>query len=202
MLLSGNSQTAKHIEPDNNNAVAAAQRTPNGSQCLGAGGDMGTTPASCPVFEPAAVAMKTVEPLTSALPGASSPFGKIQLSVQYNMQRSVLVVTVHQCRNLIPCDKDNLADPYIRIFVMPDHSSATRKRTKMVKNNLNPSFEEKFEWPMSIADAGIRALDVAVKNDVTLFSKSRTAMGHVVIGLSSFRDLSSLTTAWYDLVDS
>jgi len=47
-------------------------------------------------------------------------------------------------RNLIPCDKDNLADPYVRVYVMPDHSSETKRKTKLVKNTLNPLFDERL----------------------------------------------------------
>jgi len=46
-------------------------------------------------------------------------------------------------RNLIPCDKDSLADPYVRMYVLPDHSSETKRKTKLVKNSLNPVFNER-----------------------------------------------------------
>jgi len=49
----------------------------------------------------------------------------------------------HFFRNLIPSDKDNLADPYVRIYVMPDHSSETKRKTKLMKNSLNPAFDER-----------------------------------------------------------
>ena len=45
-------------------------------------------------------------------------------------------------RNLIPCDKDNLADPYVRIYLLPDRSN--KKKTKLVKNSLSPIFDETY----------------------------------------------------------
>ena len=42
-------------------------------------------------------------------------------------------------RNLIPCDNDNLADPYVRLYLLPDKS---KKKTQTQKNNLSPIFDE------------------------------------------------------------
>jgi len=53
---------------------------------------------------------------------------------------------------------------------------------------------------MPINEASSRSLDIAVKNDVTLFSKSRTDMGNVVVDLSRMGDLLKATSEWYDVV--
>jgi len=52
---------------------------------------------------------------------------------------------------------------------------------------------------MTFDEAQSSALDIAVKNDVGLFSKSRTDMGRVVVRLSDLGDISNPTTAWYDV---
>jgi len=51
---------------------------------------------------------------------------------------------------------------------------------------------------MTLAEAQSSALDIAVKNDVGLFSSSRTEMGQVVVTLSDLGDITQPTTAWYD----
>jgi hypothetical protein len=137
-----------------------------------------------------------------SMPFRESKFGRINLTIRYSTLRGHLVIVIHECRNLIPCDKDNLADPYVRVYLLPDRSSATKKRTKMIKNDLNPEFDETLEWPMSADDAARRKLDIAIKNDVTLFSKSRTDMGSVIVDLSKIADLTQATNAWYDLNDA
>jgi len=134
-------------------------------------------------------------------PTRQSKWGKIRLTVRYSTHRGQLVVVVHECEGLIPCDKDNLADPYVRIYVLPDSMKSTKKKTKMIKNSLAPVFDETFEWTMTLADASSRALDISVKNDVTLFSKSRADMGSVIVDLSRIGDLLQATTAWFDLHD-
>jgi len=47
-----------------------------------------------------------------------------------------------QCRNLIACDEDDdTSDPYVRVYLNSDKRN--RKKTKVVKNELNPVFDEK-----------------------------------------------------------
>jgi len=46
------------------------------------------------------------------------------------------------CRNLIACDSDNLADPYVRLYLLPERSSSSKRKTLTLKNNLNPVYDE------------------------------------------------------------
>jgi len=62
----------------------------------------------------------------------------------------------------------------------------------------NVIFVCSFEWPMTLAEAQSSALDIAVKNDVGLFSSSRTEMGRVVVNLSDVGEISQ--REWYVLV--
>jgi hypothetical protein len=134
--------------------------------------------------------------------GSEKKFGSIQLTIRYSVTKSQLVVVVHQCRNLIPCDaSDNLADPYVRLFLLPDQSSKKCK-TEVIKNNLNPVFDEQFEWSVSRTDVVKRTLEVSVKNHVGFsLKKDRVNMGQLRIDLSSFNDISTAITDWYDLLD-
>ena len=44
--------------------------------------------------------------------------------------------------DLIACDSDGLADPYVRAYLLPDKSRSSRRRTDIQKNTLAPEFEE------------------------------------------------------------
>jgi len=48
-----------------------------------------------------------------------------------------------------------------------------------------------------MVDLSSQALDIAVKNDIGLFSKSRTAMGHIVVPLTILGDPAQARTEWY-----
>ena len=60
------------------------------------------------------------------------------------------------------------------------------------------SITGRFEWPLTLADLSSHSLDIAVKNDIGLFSKSRTAMGHIVVPLSILSDPAQARTEWYE----
>ncbi|EDO32931.1 predicted protein [Nematostella vectensis] len=126
--------------------------------------------------------------------------GDVYLTIRYDSQGSKLIVTDMKARDLMPCDSDGLADPYMRSYVLPDKSKSNRRRTDIAKNTLSPSFDEKFEWMIPEAQLKDRTLDVTVKNDVSFFSKSKTSMGQVLIDLGKL-DLSKPISAWYMLRD-
>ncbi|XP_013391900.1 extended synaptotagmin-2-like isoform X2 [Lingula anatina] len=99
---------------------------------------------------------------------------------------------------LIPPDDSNLADPFVRLYLLPDRHLHTKKKTQVHKCNLNPIFDETFEFAVNQRDAQQRTLDIAVKNSVGVFSKGKHDMGRVYIDLSEL-DLNKATTAWYNL---
>ena len=55
-----------------------------------------------------------------------------------------LEVEILRCRNLPPMDPNGLADPYVKIYVIPDEPRNTKQTTAVVKKTLNPDFNEIF----------------------------------------------------------
>lgn len=49
-------------------------------------------------------------------------------------------------RGLQPCDSDGLADPYVRMYLLPEKSKSSRRKTEVVKNSLEPKFNERYVW--------------------------------------------------------
>ena len=51
---------------------------------------------------------------------------------------------MHECRNLPPMDPNGLADPYVKLRLYPDSSSAIKQKTERKDGTLNPTFNEEF----------------------------------------------------------
>ncbi|GFN89709.1 extended synaptotagmin-like protein 2 [Plakobranchus ocellatus] len=126
--------------------------------------------------------------------------GRVQMTFRYSQQRERLVIVVHKCSSLQPVEGDskNLADPYVRMYLLPDKSSSSKKKTKVVKDELNPVFDETFEYSVSETELARRTLEVTVKNEVGMFSSSKTFMGTLLLDLSTL-DISRAVTNWFDL---
>ncbi|KTG34436.1 hypothetical protein cypCar_00028507 [Cyprinus carpio] len=121
--------------------------------------------------------------------------GQIKLSLSFQKK---LTVTIHACRGLVTSSKDSL-DTYVSLILLPDKSKATKRKTTVKKKNLNPEFNERFEFDMSVEDAQRRELSVSVKNASSSFmTRDKDVIGQVQIELGHV-DLVSGVTEWFDL---
>uniref|UniRef100_A0A8D2JB81 Extended synaptotagmin 1 n=1 Tax=Varanus komodoensis TaxID=61221 RepID=A0A8D2JB81_VARKO len=101
---------------------------------------------------------------------SDSPLGQLHLTVWYNMDARRLIVIVHACRNLKSSAKDT-PDPYVSLILLPDKSRVTKRKTTVRKKTLNPEFNEKFEWDLSLEEAQRRKLEAYIKNSVSFMSR-------------------------------
>ncbi|KAM4024644.1 extended synaptotagmin-3 isoform 2-T2 [Anomaloglossus baeobatrachus] len=124
--------------------------------------------------------------------------GEVNVSVRYASLRRCLIVSVNGCRNLLQCSHHG-ADPYVRIYLLPDRRWASRKKTTVKKKTLNPIYNEKFEFLVSLEDAKKRTLDIAVKNNRPFGSQERKEMGKTVVDLSR-EDIEQGFTDWFELM--
>ncbi|KAM3604794.1 uncharacterized protein V6R79_016288 [Siganus canaliculatus] len=125
------------------------------------------------------------------------PLGEVQLTVRHSSQRNKLIVVVHACRNLIAFT-DHGSDPYIRLYLLPDKRRSGRRKTHTFKKNLNPVYDQTFEFTVSLVELHRRTLDVAVKNGGGLLSKHKGLLGKVLVDLTH-EDISKGWTQWYEL---
>ncbi|XP_026068796.1 extended synaptotagmin-1 isoform X1 [Carassius auratus] len=121
--------------------------------------------------------------------------GHIKISLSFQKK---LTVIIHACRGLVTSSKDSL-DTYVSLILLPDKSKATKRKTSVKKKSLNPEFNERFEFDMSVEDAQRRELSVCVKNASSSFmNRDKDLIGQVQIDLGH-ADLISGVTEWYDL---
>uniref|UniRef100_A0A3B5ANA2 Extended synaptotagmin-like protein 1a n=1 Tax=Stegastes partitus TaxID=144197 RepID=A0A3B5ANA2_9TELE len=106
--------------------------------------------------------------------------GQVKLTIGYSSEENRLFITVHSCRALAACSKDG-ADPYVSFILLPDKKATTKRRTATKKRDLNPEFNERFDFDFSLEESTQRRLDLSVKNSVSFMSRERELIGKVFI---------------------
>uniref|UniRef100_A0A671Z2A6 Extended synaptotagmin 2 n=1 Tax=Sparus aurata TaxID=8175 RepID=A0A671Z2A6_SPAAU len=152
----------------------------SGSQQYLAGGKEPTPSIASDISNPYAVQelQTRIQQLQNGSGPSHFPLGEIQLTVRHSSQRNKLIVVVHACRNLIAFT-DHGSDPYVRLYLLPDKRRSGRRKTHTFKKNLNPVYDQTFEFTVSLVELHRRTLDVAVKNGGGLLSKHKGLLGKV-----------------------
>ncbi|OPJ69977.1 hypothetical protein AV530_008462 [Patagioenas fasciata monilis] len=122
------------------------------------------------------------------------PLGRLQLTLWYHGDERKLVAIVHGCRKLRGVSKE-LPDPYVSLVLLPDRSRSTKRKTGVQKKTLNPDFNERFEWDVSLDEASRRKLEAQVKSTVSFMSREKEVLGKLHLDLAQV-DLSEGGTHW------
>ncbi|CAH0389985.1 unnamed protein product [Bemisia tabaci] len=120
--------------------------------------------------------------------------GSLKLSMQY--QRGIFVVMVHHIKELSALPTGQEPSTYVKVYLLPDPSKMTKRKTKVVRKNCHPSFMEMLEYRMPIEMIQTRVLQATVWNHDTL--QENEFLGGVTIPLQNL-DLSKETVSWHTL---
>uniref|UniRef100_UPI00398F4EE9 extended synaptotagmin-1 n=1 Tax=Pristiophorus japonicus TaxID=55135 RepID=UPI00398F4EE9 len=148
--------------------------------------------ANIPASESASSELDLRQRMNRKMDVSESP--QIKLTLQYIMQHGRLLLVVHSCRNLKLHSKE-IPDPYVSLILLPDKNRVTKRKTNVKKKTINPGYNDKFDFEISLEEAQKRKLDLTVKNSVSFMSKE---IGKLHIDLSLL-DLTQEITQWFDL---
>ncbi|CAH2068522.1 unnamed protein product, partial [Iphiclides podalirius] len=122
--------------------------------------------------------------------------GRIQLKVYFDITALQLLVTVVSASGLSPRADGSPRCPYAKIFLLPDKSEKSKRRTKTLANTLEPRWNQTFVY------CGIRVTDIKKRSlEVTVWDLNRYGpndfLGEVLLDLDSV--LMNHEPSWYFL---
>ncbi|CAH2099996.1 unnamed protein product [Euphydryas editha] len=110
--------------------------------------------------------------------------GRIQLKVYFDIPALQLLVTVVSATGLSPRSDGSPRCPYAKVFLLPDKSEKSKRRTKTLANTLEPRWNQTFVY------CGIRITDIKKRTlEVTVWDLNRYGpndfLGEVLLDLDN-----------------
>ncbi len=118
-----------------------------------------------------------------------------------SLDKGTLNILIKEAKNLPPINSNGLADAAVKCYLLPNRSSSGKRKTGVIKNSLNPVFEEKFEfYRVSLNDLlKERVLEVTVWD----YDKhSNNFIGGLRVGGSPGRSSHHPPQEWMDSIGS
>ncbi len=118
----------------------------------------------------------------NSLASSTNQYGQVLIMTQYDQKRSVLIVAVKMAKDLIVPDGKETStacslDSFARIMIVPDRKKKTKRKTRIFKESLNPTWNESFEFSdMNLSDVRLKSIDLLVKNSKSLFSRESNVL--------------------------
>ncbi|NXA22741.1 DOC2B protein, partial [Ibidorhyncha struthersii] len=106
-------------------------------------GAYGTTPTEQPVKYQAPEEVVDPEGYES---DDCTTLGTLDFSLLYDQENNALHCTINKAKGLKPMDHNGLADPYVKLHLLPGASKANKLRTKTLRNTLNPTWNETLTY--------------------------------------------------------
>ncbi|XP_076289347.1 phosphatidylinositol-4-phosphate 3-kinase catalytic subunit Pi3K68D isoform X2 [Lasioglossum baleicum] len=120
--------------------------------------------------------------------------GQIKMSLHYT--RGAFYVMVHHARALPKVANGQEPNTYVKVYLKPDPTKKTKRKTKVVKKNCHPSFMEMLEYRMSLDVIKERTLEATIWNHDTL--QENEFLGGIRLPLGRM-ELTNEIIEWFSL---
>uniref|UniRef100_A0A8C4NLX8 Synaptotagmin-like 4 n=1 Tax=Eptatretus burgeri TaxID=7764 RepID=A0A8C4NLX8_EPTBU len=89
--------------------------------------------------------------------------GDLLCSLVYEYKIGMFCVNIHKCRNLAVANtKVNASNPYVKTYLLPDKSRASKRKTSIKQATLDPIYNETLKYPISQSQLVTRTLQFSV----------------------------------------
>ena len=147
--------------------------------------------------------LAVTDPLGGTLvvrPGPATPEkqnGRLQVKTVFNQERLELIVTVLEAAGISSRVNGQHRNPYAKIFLLPDRTEKSKRRTKTVNNTNKPIWNQSFVYsPIRSSELDNRNLEVTVW-DFDRFGTNDDFLGEVIIELQ--HSIITEEPEWYHL---
>ncbi|XP_061764139.1 rabphilin-3A [Nerophis ophidion] len=134
-------KSAERPPPSSDNRNETTPPRPAAVQKASSGIEPAAGPA--PPRPPAAAAQQEDDDYDS---DDATTLGSLEFSVVYEQERHELHCCIIKAKGLKPMDSNGLADPYVKLHLLPGASKSNKLRTKTLKNTLNPVWNESLVY--------------------------------------------------------
>ncbi|CAH1098442.1 unnamed protein product [Psylliodes chrysocephalus] len=107
-------------------------------------------------------------------------FGDINLTMRYSLQRQRLIVVIHRVSNLCFEDPTEYKDIYVKLYILPGKCKATKRKTKVLKNVREATFDKRFEFLVAQNEINDKYLEISVIEEKVIKNE---ILGQVIVEL-------------------
>ncbi|XP_067862430.1 rabphilin-3A [Heptranchias perlo] len=107
-----------------------------------------TAPSTAPVLTPSSRQQQQPEDEDEDVYDSdeATTLGALEFSLIYDQVNNALHCTIIKAKGLKPMDSNGLADPYVKIHLLPGASKSNKLRTKTLRNTRNPVWNERLTY--------------------------------------------------------
>ncbi|NXE80214.1 SYTL3 protein, partial [Cochlearius cochlearius] len=132
--------------------------------------------------------------------GKANITGEIEFAIRYIFKACILEICIRGCKNLAYGEeKKKKCNPYVKVYLLPDKSPRSKRKTAVKKSTVDPVFNETLKYKIEYSQLGSRQLQISVWHAGAL--KHRVFLGEVLIPLAAwnFEDNLMQLFNWYQL---
>ncbi|KAM9385907.1 regulating synaptic membrane exocytosis protein 2-like [Pholidichthys leucotaenia] len=111
---------------------------------------------------------------------------RIQVKLWYDKVGHQLIVTILGAKELPAQDDGRPRNPYVKIYLLPDRSDKSKRRTKTVKKSVEPRWNQTFMYsPVHCREFRERMLELTVWDQARVREEESQFLGEVLIEMES-----------------